>query len=381
MRALTIVPGTREVRLVERPEPEISAPDEIVLRVLRVGICGTDREQAAGGRADPPPGRDELIIGHEMVGEVVEVGEAVKRVRPGDLAVLTVRRGCGRCLPCAMNRSDMCLTGDFRERGIRGLDGFQAEYVVDREPYVVAVPREIASTAVLTEPLSVVEKAIDEAVRLQFARLPGAAATPDWLHGRRCLVAGLGPIGLLAAMALILRGAEVHGLDVVDAETARPAWLAHIGGTYVDARRVPPENIRAELGPMEFVFEATGAPRLAFNLLEALSDNGVYVLTGIPTAHCVARLDACDLVRHLVLNNQVMIGSVNAARGHYQMAADDLVHAAHRWNGHVDRLITHRYTPAEAAAALHRHPTDEIKTVIEWGDAAPMDRGTHSANP
>lgn len=166
----------------------------------------------------------------------------MKRVRPGDLAVLTVRRGCGRCLPCAMNRSDMCLTGDFRERGIRGLDGFQAEYVVDREPYVVAVPREIASTAVLTEPLSVVEKAIDEAVRLQFARLPGAAATPDWLHGRRCLVAGLGPIGLLAAMALILRGAEVHGLDVVDAETARPAWLAHIGGTYVDARRVPPRT-------------------------------------------------------------------------------------------------------------------------------------------
>ena len=379
MKALAIVPGTREVRLVERPKPEVSAPDEIVLRVLRVGICGTDREAAAGGRADPPPGHDDLVIGHEMLGEVVEVGDAVKRVRPGDLAVLTVRRGCWRCLPCAMNRSDMCLTGDYRERGIKGLDGFDAEYVVDREQYVVAVPREIATIAVLTEPLSVVEKAIDEAVRLQFARLPGAGATPDWLHGRRCLVAGLGPIGLLAAMALTLRGAEVHGLDVVDAGTVRPAWLERIGGRYVDGRRVPAENIRAELGPMELVFEATGAPRLAFNLLEALSDNGVYVLTGIPTAHCVARLDACDLVRNLVLNNQVMIGSVNAARGHFQMAVDDLVHASHRWNGHVDRLITHRYTPAEAAAALRRHPADEIKAVIEWGDEAPMGRGTDSA--
>lgn len=381
MKAIAIVPGTREVRLVERPRPEVSAPDEIALRVLRVGICGTDREEAAGGRAEAPAGRDDLVIGHEMLGEVVEVGEAVKRVRPGDLAVFTVRRGCGSCLPCAMNRSDMCLTGDYKERGIKGLDGFQTEYVVDREQYVVAVPREIASNAVLTEPLSVVEKAIDEAVRLQFARLPGAGATPDWLHGRRCLVAGLGPIGLLAAMALTLRGAEVHGLDVVDADTARPAWLARIGGTYVDGRRVPAEDIGARLGPMEFVFEATGAPRLAFNLLEALSDNGVYVLTGIPTAHCVARLDACDLVRHLVLNNQVMIGSVNAARGHFQMAVDDLVQASHRWNGHVDRLITHHYAPSDAAAALHRHPTDEIKAVIEWDDAAPLDRGMDSAMP
>jgi len=368
MKALAIVPGTRAVRLVDRPEPRDSAPDEVKVRVLRVGICGTDREEAGGGRADAPEGQEELIIGHEMLGEVVETGSAVTRVRPGDLAVFTVRRGCGHCLPCAMNRSDMCLTGDFRERGIKGLDGFQAEHVVDREPYVTAVPREIESIGVLTEPLSVVEKAIDEAVRIQFTRLPGAAATPDWLRGRRCLVAGLGPIGLLAAMVLALRGAEVYGLDVVDEDTARPAWLERIGGHYVDGRRIPAEEIGSTLGPMEFVFEATGAPRLAFNLLEALNINGVYILTGIPAAHCVARLDACDLVRRMVMKNQVMIGSVNAARGHFQMAVDDLVHAFHRWDDHLDRLITHRYAPEDAAGALHQHPEEEIKAVIEWAE-------------
>jgi len=366
MNAIVITPGTSTVRVVQRPDPVIARPDEVKVRTLQVGICGTDREEASGGRAEAPEGRTELVLGHEILGEVVETGSAVTRVRPGDLAVFTVRRGCGRCLPCAMNRSDMCLTGEFRERGIRGLDGFQAEYVVDREEYVVRIPGEIAAIGVLTEPLSIVEKAIDEAVRIQFARLPAASATPDWLHGRRCLVAGLGPIGLLAAMVLVLRGAEVHGLDIVDPDTPRPRWLEHIGGSYVDGRTLPAEEIATKLGPMELLFESTGAPRLAFNLLEALALNGVYVLTGIPAGHCLAQLPACDLARDLVLDNQVMIGSVNAARGHFQMAVDDLVQAQLRWPGHLERLITDRFSPEDAADALHRHSADEIKAVIEW---------------
>ncbi len=366
MRALAITPGQSGVRLVDRPEPSASRPDEIKVRVLQVGICGTDREEASGGRADAPEGASELVIGHELLGEVVEAGSSVTRVGPGDLAVFTVRRECGRCLPCTMNRSDMCRTGEYRERGIRGLDGYQAEYVVDSERYVVRVPREVASVGVLTEPLSVIEKAIDEAVRIQFSRLPAAAATPDWLYGRHCLVAGLGPIGLLAAMVLALRGARVHGLDIVDADSARPRWLEGIGGSYIDGRHVPPEQIRERFGAMDLLVEATGAPKLAFNLLDALALSGIYILTGIPAGHCTANLPACDLVREMVLDNQVMIGSVNASRDHFQMAVDALLQAHHRWPGHVERLITHRYAPEEAADALHEHPDDEIKAVIEW---------------
>src|SRR5512138_3136485 len=122
MKAISIIPGTQTVHLVDRPEPAITAPDEVKLRVVRVGICGTDREEVHGGRADAPAGHSELVIGHEMFGQVVEVGQAVTRVRPGDFAVFTVRRGCGTCLPCAMNRSDMCLTGAYTERGIWGRD-------------------------------------------------------------------------------------------------------------------------------------------------------------------------------------------------------------------------------------------------------------------
>lgn len=366
MRAITIVPGTATLQLVDRPAPSIAARDDVRMRVVAVGICGTDREEAAGGRAAAAAGQPDLVIGHEMFGQVVEVGRAVARVQPGDYAVFTVRRGCDTCLPCAMNRPDMCRSGDYRERGIWGLDGYQAEYVVDREQYVVKVPPELKSVGVLSEPLSVAEKAIDEAVRLQSARLPDAPATPDWLHGRRCLVAGLGPIGLLAALALRLRGAEVHGLDVVDAETARPRWLGGIGGHYVDCRQVPPERLRAVSGSADLILEATGIPALEFNLLDVLASNGVYVLTGIPGGSRPLEIPGAALIRRMVLNNQVMVGSVNAARGHFQMAVDDLTHGHVRWPGQIEQLITHRCPVSDFEAALHQHPADEIKSVIEW---------------
>jgi glucose 1-dehydrogenase len=366
MKAVVLTPGTTTLRLAEVPEPRISAPDEIKVRVLRVGICGTDREEALGGRAMAPKGRDGLVIGHEMLGKVVETGSSVTKVKPGDLAVFTVRRGCGECIPCRMNRSDMCLTGRYRERGIWGMDGYQAELVVDSEQYAVRVPAELEAVGVLTEPLSVAEKAIDEAVRLQAARLPSAAATPDWLRGRRCLVAGLGPIGLLAAMALALRGAQVLGIDIVDADSARPRWLQHIGGTYVDARQVPPDKVEGALGDMDLVFEATGVAALEFNLLDALGVNGVYVLTGIPGGSRPLQIRGAELVRRLVLDNQVMLGSVNASPAHFQLAVDDLLRARHAWGGHVERLITHRRPFGEFQEALSHHDEEEIKVALEW---------------
>lgn len=364
MKAVALTPGTTKLELVDRPEPALISPADVKLRVLRVGICGTDREEAAGGRALAPRGRNALVIGHEMIGRVMEVGKAVARVKPGDCAVFTVRRGCG-CPPCLADRSDMCLTGKARERGIWGLDGYQTEVVVDEERYVVRVPEELEAVGVLTEPLSVAEKAVDECVRLQAARLPGASGRP-WLEGRRCLVAGLGPIGLLAALVLRLRGAEVFGLDVLDADGARPRWLGHIGGRYVDGRSVPPDEVERELGQMDLVLEATGVASLEFDLLDALGRNGVYVLTGIPGGDRPLQLDGADLVRRLVLGNQVMLGSVNASRDHYQMAVDDLALACRRWGDHVARLVTHRRPVADFRAALTRHEPDEIKVVLEW---------------
>jgi glucose 1-dehydrogenase len=351
---------------VERPEPSIAAPDEVKVRMIRVGICGTDREEVAGGRAQAPDGQHELVIGHEMLGQVVSVGSSVTRVKAGDYAVFTVRRGCGECSACLMNRADMCQTGKYRERGIRGLDGYQTEYAVDHEAYVVRVPAELEPVGVLMEPLSVVEKAIDEALRVQTVRCPDAATTPDWFHGRRCLVAGLGPVGLLAAMVLGLRGGDVYGLDVVDSNTVRPQWLQWIGGQYLDGRQVPADQVEKRIGGMDFILDASGIAALEFNLLDALAVNGMYVLTGIPGGDRPLQIPGAELIRQLVLDNQVMLGSVNAARGHFQMAADDLAQAHLRWGAHIAGLITHRYSQDQFSGLMDEHQSDAIKQVIEW---------------
>ncbi len=366
MKAIAIVPGTPGSRLVDRPEPSVTAQDEVKVRIMRVGICGTDREEVSGGRAQAPDGQKELVIGHEMFGQVVAVGSYVTRVKPGDFAVFTVRRGCGQCASCLMNRADMCQTGNYKERGIRGLDGYQTEYVVDQEQYIVQVAAELEAVGVLMEPLSVVEKAIDEALRLQTVRCPDAAVTPDWLHGRRCLVAGLGPVGLLAAMVLRLRGGEVYGLDVVDPNTARPKWLSGVGGHYIDGRQIPADQVEQKIGGMDFILDATGIAPLEFNLLDALALNGMYVLTGIPGGDRPLQIPGAELIRQLVLDNQVMLGSVNAASGHFQMAADDLAQAHLRWGAQIASLITNRYSQDQFAGMKDQHQPDAIKEVVEW---------------
>jgi len=219
---------------------------------------------------------------------------------------------------------------------------------------------------VLTEPMSVAAKAIYEVLQVQNSRLPDAPATPNWLHGRRCLVAGLGPIGLLAALALRLRGAEVCGLDVVDENSMRPQWLKKIGGDYIDGRKTSPQELGKHGGPFEIIFEATGVPSLEFNLLDALATNGAYVLTGIPMGDRPVQIPGAELLRGVVLKNQAMLGSVNAARDHYQGAVDDLARGSLLWGDHIAKLITHRHRYDDAAATFHHHEADEIKVVIEW---------------
>jgi len=366
MKAIAIVPGTAGSRIVNRSEPGITNSDEGKIKVKRVGICGTDREEVSGGRANAPDGQKELVIGHEMFGQVVETGSSVTRVKVGDFAVFTVRRGCGQCPPCLMGRADMCQTGNYKERGIRGLDGYQTEFVVDKEQYIVSVPVELEAVGVLMEPLSIVEKGIEEVLRLQAVRSPEAAITPAWIVGRRCLVAGLGPVGLLACMVLRLRGADVYGLDVVDSTSARPRWLNVIGGHYVDGREVPADQVEKKIGPMDLVVDASGIATLEFNLLDALALNGIYVITGIPGGDHPLQIQGAELVRQLVLDNQAMLGSVNAARGHFQMGADDLFQAHLRWGDHIAALITNRYSYSQFTASVSHHSPNAIKEVVEW---------------
>ena len=365
MKVLAITPGTTEIALIDRPEPAVGKPTELKLKVLQVGICGTDREEAAGGRVDAPAGNTQLVIGHEMFGQVVETGASVRIAKPGDYGVFMVRRPCGVCVACLEGRSDMCLTGNYTERGIKGADGFQQEFVLDEEAYFLKVPAAIRHLGVLTEPMSVGEKAIDEAVRIQAARLPNVNPQ-TWLQGKRALVVGLGPIGLLAVAILRLRGADVTGLDIVDADSIRARTLRDFGGQYVDGRQVKTLDLDDTLGQIDFIFEATGVAQLEFDLIDALGINGVYVLTGIPAGDRPVTMQPGSLMQQLVLKNQIMLGSVNASYEHYRMAIEDLEAANEQFPAAMANIITDRHPYTNFMDALAHHGPNEIKCVLEW---------------
>lgn len=368
MKAITFEPGRRDLKISERPEPAITQPDEVKLQVMGVGVCGTDRERIAEGKARPPEGFRDIVIGHENMGRVVEAGPAVKSVKPGDLAVFTIRRGCGACLPCNSGRPDMCRTGNYRDRGLSGMDGFNAEYAVDSEEYVVKIPEALAQVGVLLEPMSVVEKAVAESLRLQFARLPDALSSPDWLYGKKALVAGIGNIGLLAALALRLRGAEVWGLDVVDSSNVRVRWLLGIGGLYIDGRSVKPEKVDDIFGPMDMVVEAAGVPGLEFGLFDTLARDGIYVVAGIPSEelHGNVTVDGAALMNRLVRMNLLVFGSVSSAPGHFRAAIDDFIRAEYRWKGRLAGMITGERNYMDFKGALAGKDEKEIKTVLKW---------------
>lgn len=363
MKAIAIIPGKKDAFLTERPEPSVSAPDEIKIKILQVGICGTDREEVDGGRADPPSGSKELVIGHENFGRVVEVGSDVSVVKPGDYAMFTVRRDCEPCI-CG-HHNDMCFTGRYTERGIKGRDGYQVEYAVDKERYIIKIPEAIKHLGVLAEPMSVSEKAVNESVRIQCARLPEAKAD-TWLQGKQVLVAGLGPIGLLGAFILRLRGANVLGLDIVDEDTLRPSVLKEIGGKYVDGRKVKTLDLDDTFGQIDLIFEATGVPQLEFELIDALGINGIYVLTGIPAGKRPLNIIGAPLLQQIVLKNQIILGSVNASIQDFQRGIEEIGEAHQKYPDAIGKVITSRVPVDQFQDVFTKHDANEIKSVIEW---------------
>lgn len=366
MKAISIVPHIAEVTLTDISEPKITSPYDIKIRVLQVGICGTDREEVGGGRADAPAGKKSLIIGHEMFGQVIETGNKVQVAKEGDFGLFTVRRGCNECPACLNNRSDMCYTGKYTERGIKGADGFQAEYVVDHEQYFIKVPESCKDIGVLTEPMSVAAKAIDEALIIQQARQKEFLPEHNWLMGKKALVAGLGPIGLMTVFALRLEGATVTGLDIVDDMSLRVQILRNLQGNYIDGRNVQTTNIDDTFGEYDFVFEATGIAMLQVQLIDTLANNGIYIATGIPAGNRPMSIMAGEIMQQLVLKNQILLGSVNASLKHYQMAVQYLQHSQEYWPGLIEKVITNRFSYEDYDNALHSHKKDEIKAIVKW---------------
>jgi len=341
MKAGAVFPAKHKIEVVALDEPQISSRTDVKLRMLEVGVCGTDREIASFHHGTPPEGFEFLVLGHESLGEVVETGPAVSRFAPGDLVVPMVRRPCPhpQCLACRAGRQDFCYTDDFRERGIKQHHGFMTDFVVDDEEYLNAVPQELRAVAVLVEPLTIAEKALLQIHAIQ-QRLPWSRAAND---RQRAVVLGAGPVGLLGAMALVNSGFETFVYSREMPSNSRADLVAKFGAHYVSSATVSVEQLAARVGNIDVVYEAAGASQTAFDLLKALGPNGVYCFTGVPRHGEPVSIDAHSVLFSLVLKNQVILGTVNSGKDAFESAIRDLGVFYKRWPVAVNSLITGRF--------------------------------------
>jgi len=367
MQAIAVTPGKKSVGIIDQTEPRISSPTDVKLRMIEAGVCGTDKEICAFEYGTPPNGSDQLVIGHESLGEVVEVGPKVTRVKVGDLVVPMVRRPCPHdyCIACRSSRQDFCFTGDFTERGIKGRHGFMAQYVVDDEQYMNPVPTALRDVAVLVEPLTIAEKGLAQVWQVQ-QRLPwgcpgtqGKAAS----HCHRALVLGAGPVGLLGAMALVNSDFETYVYSRETAPNPKSILVESIGAHYISSAELTPEMLPKRIGNIDLVYEATGASNLSFEMMKYLGTNGIFVFTGVPGRKGPIEVDTDLMMRNLVLKNQVVIGTVNAGRDSFENSIRDVGTFTKRWPEAVKSLITGRY-PMEAYSDLLLGRSGGIKNVI-----------------
>ncbi len=286
-------------RLEERDiaEPSLCSSTQVQFRVREVGVCGTDREMVSFRLRRPAADVSHLVIGHEALGQVEAIGSAVSGLRPGDWVVPMIRRACSPpCRSCSRGRNDLCLTSRFTERGIFGADGYFTELAVDEVRDLVQVPERLLGSAILVEPLSVVEKAVGRAMAVRQTDENSA------------LVLGLGPIGILSALVLQSRGYHVRLFSLEPADHPRALLMAAHGIEYVTAID----------GRFDVIVEAAGSAELALNSLRALGPAGVFVTLGAGQAE--GTLSFIDLI----VGNQTIVGSVNANRDSFAAAVADL---------------------------------------------------------
>ena len=368
MKAVAVFPGKREVRVVDHPEPQLASATQAKMRMLDVGVCGTDREIISFEYGTPPSGYDYLILGHESLGEVVEVGPQVKKVKPGDLVVMTVRRPCPHpeCTACREGRQDFCFTGDFTERGIKQQHGYMTEFVTEEEQYLNRVPRELRDVGVLVEPLTIAEKSLEQLWLIQ-QRLPWACpAEPGKprAHCHRAVVLGAGPVGLLGAMALRIAGFDVTVYSLSRTHEEKNPIVDAIGARYIAAETHSVEDLVKAAGPIDVVYEAVGASKVAFDVIENLGPNGVFIFTGVPGRGGPMEIDTNYIMKDVVLKNQVILGSVNAPPHSFEAAIRDLGIFVERWPQAVRPLITARY-PIERALEPLANNAGGIKNVVQ----------------
>lgn len=364
MKAVAVKPGEMySAHLVDIDEPKV-ASHEVLVEVEAIGIDGTDREINQGGYGKPPKGDDFLVMGHESYARVLEVGDDVRRFKPGDHVTATVRRP-GGCVNCRHGAYDMCLDGDYTERGINGRHGYLTERYVDSEEFFVHVPDSLKDVGMLVEPVSVAVKGAEQAWAIQNRM---------WWQPHRAGILGAGQIGLFCAFLLRARGLEVHVMSQEGPDSLEAQLVNQVGGQYVDTSQRSITEVGESVGGFDVVFEATGYSPLIFEALKQLHTNGVMCLFSVTDGKRKLEINSDLFNNDLVFGNRLVFGSVNSNHGHFERAVTAMEQFSLRWPGLLDSVITQKVrgidnfgqavaTTKEAAEA-RRKAKSQIKSVL-----------------
>jgi glucose 1-dehydrogenase len=349
MKAVTVEPlepGTARLEDIPEPDPRDGS---MLVEAIAVGVCGTDVEIADGKYGWAPPGKSRLVLGHESLGRVLDPGPG-SALREGDLVVGIVRRPDPvPCPNCAVGEWDMCRNGQYTERGIKQIDGFMSERWRIEPEYAMKLDRSLGVLGVLLEPTTVVTKAWEQVGRI------GERA--HW-EPQTVLVTGAGPIGLLAALVGTQRGLDVHVLDRAESGP-KPGLVRALGATY-HTGSVTDVGFEPDV-----IIECTGVGQVIVDSLHTVAPGGIVCLTGVGSGGRTTGLPAADVAATMVLQNNVIVGSVNANKRHWYKAGQVLARADPAW---LARLVTRREPPEAFKHALERQP-DDIKVVIQFSEA------------
>jgi threonine dehydrogenase-like Zn-dependent dehydrogenase len=335
MKAIAVLPGQpNSAHLAELEKPstsDVPGGRGVLVKVLRVGVDGTDKEINAAEYGAAPEGYRFLVVGHEGFGQVEAVGPHVTFLRPGDFVVATVRRP-GKSLYDQIGLQDMTTDDEYFERGINLRHGYLTEYYVEDEQFVVKIPRGLKEVGVLLEPMTVAQKGITQAYEIQ-RRLK------VW-QPRKAAVLGSGTLGLLASLVLRLRGLDVTAFGRTPRPYLNADLLSDIGARYINTAERSIRDAAREFGPFDLVFEGTGSSAVVFESMQVVAKNGVLVLTSITGGNHMLEVPADRINLEFVLGNKVMVGSVNASRDNFEAGARDMSQAEAEYPGWLRRLLT-----------------------------------------
>lgn len=365
MKAIAVKPGIEDsVHLVDMPKPSVNDIADgrgVLVKVLRVGVDGTDKEINNAEYGAAPAGDDFLVIGHEGFGVVEAVGSNVHELKPGDFVVATVRRP-GTSIYDVIGTNDMTTDDTYYERGINLRHGYLSEYYVDDAEFIVKVPRGLKDVGVLLEPMTVVQKGIVQAFEIQ-RRLK------VW-KPKRAAVLGAGTIGLLATLVLKLRGIDVVTFGRMPRPYLNSDLVEELGASYVSTADISVPDYAEQNGPFDLIFEATGFSPIVFDAMQALAKNGVLVLSSVTGGDRMVEVPADKLNLEFVLGNKVMVGTVNANREYFESGAKDMAAAVLEYGNWLSRLLTHPVNGLENYGQLFEELTNGVGAIKVFCEVA-----------